>query len=232
MSIRSRAALALSFAVFATVCATGARSALAQDVTILNASYDPTRELYHDYNEAFAELLEAKDRTHDQHPAVQWRVRRTGARRHRRARGRRGDARSRLRHRRDRATRRTCCPRTGSRACPTTARPTPRPSCSWCAREIPSGIQGLARCREAGRIGRHAESEDLGRRALELSGRLRLCARKRRAAATRRRGTSSRRLYHNVPVLDSGARGSTITFSQRGVGDVLLGVGKRSATWC
>jgi sulfate transport system substrate-binding protein len=30
------------------------------------------------------------------------------------------------------------------------------------------------------------------------------------------------RLYKNVPVLDAGARGSTITFVQRGVGDVLL----------
>jgi sulfate/thiosulfate transport system substrate-binding protein len=29
-------------------------------------------------------------------------------------------------------------------------------------------------------------------------------------------------LYRNVPVLDSGARGSTVTFAQRGVGDVLL----------
>ena len=30
------------------------------------------------------------------------------------------------------------------------------------------------------------------------------------------------RLYKNVPVLDSGARGSTVTFAERGVGDVLL----------
>ncbi len=30
------------------------------------------------------------------------------------------------------------------------------------------------------------------------------------------------KLYRNVPTLDSGARGSTITFTQRGVGDVLL----------
>jgi sulfate transport system substrate-binding protein len=30
------------------------------------------------------------------------------------------------------------------------------------------------------------------------------------------------KLYKNVPVLDSGARGSTTTFAQRGVGDVLL----------
>jgi len=30
------------------------------------------------------------------------------------------------------------------------------------------------------------------------------------------------RVYKNVPVLDSGARGSTITFSERGIGDVLI----------
>jgi sulfate/thiosulfate-binding protein len=31
-----------------------------------------------------------------------------------------------------------------------------------------------------------------------------------------------RRLYHNVPVLDTGARGSATTFAQRGLGDVLI----------
>lgn len=31
-----------------------------------------------------------------------------------------------------------------------------------------------------------------------------------------------KRLYQNVPVLDSGARGSTITFARNGIGDVLL----------
>ena len=31
-----------------------------------------------------------------------------------------------------------------------------------------------------------------------------------------------KRLYKNVPVLDSGARGSTTTFAERGIGDVLL----------
>ena len=30
------------------------------------------------------------------------------------------------------------------------------------------------------------------------------------------------KLYHNVPVLDTGARGSTTTFVQRGIGDVLI----------
>jgi sulfate transport system substrate-binding protein len=31
-----------------------------------------------------------------------------------------------------------------------------------------------------------------------------------------------RRLYRNVPVLDTGARGATTTFAQRGLGDVLI----------
>jgi len=34
--------------------------------------------------------------------------------------------------------------------------------------------------------------------------------------------TYLRSLYKNVPVLDTGARGSTVTFAQRGIGDVLL----------
>src|ERR1700676_3279740 len=31
-----------------------------------------------------------------------------------------------------------------------------------------------------------------------------------------------KKLYHNVPVLDSGARGASVTFVERGIGDVLL----------
>jgi len=37
-----------------------ARSRRAGDVTLLNVSYDPTRELYQDYNAAFAKYLKAK----------------------------------------------------------------------------------------------------------------------------------------------------------------------------
>ena len=50
------------------------------------------------------------------------------------------------------------------------------------------------------------------------------------AYATRHNGGNETRalgfvrgLYHNVPVLDTGARGSTTTFVQRGIGDVLVG---------
>ena len=45
--------------------AAGAGPAAAQGggkpVTLLNVSYDPTRELYEDFNQQFAELLEGED---------------------------------------------------------------------------------------------------------------------------------------------------------------------------
>ena len=45
---------------------------------------------------------------------------------------------------------------------------------------------------------------------------------KRRYGGDARAADFVARLYANVPVLDTGARGSTITFAQRGQGDVLL----------
>jgi sulfate transport system substrate-binding protein len=46
-------------AVF-TLAATGATAAHAKDVTLLNVSYDPTRELYVDFNKAFSSYWKAK----------------------------------------------------------------------------------------------------------------------------------------------------------------------------
>ena len=86
----------------------------------------------------------------------------------------------------------------------------------------PQGDQGLGRPGEAGSRGRHPQPEDLRRRALGLPGGLGLCAedagRQRRQGPGLRRASSTR----TCPVLDSGARGSTTTFAQRGIGDVLL----------
>ena len=85
----------------------------------------------------------------------------------------------------------------------------------------PEGDQGLGRPGEARRRGHHAEPEDLRRRALELPGGLGLRA-AQAGRRRRRRATSSAAIYKNVPVLDSGARGSTTTFVERGIGDVLI----------
>ena len=92
-------------------------------VTLLNVSYDPTRELYKDINAAFAR--EWKRRTgqdvHDQ--AVARRLGHAGARGDRRPRGRRRDARARVRHRRDRGARQDCCRPTGRSKLPHNSTP-------------------------------------------------------------------------------------------------------------
>jgi ABC-type sulfate transport system substrate-binding protein len=65
-------------------------------VELLNVSYDPTRELYRDVNEAFAKEWQTKDRpaSHDQ--AIARRFRQPGTRCDRRLACRRRDARARL----------------------------------------------------------------------------------------------------------------------------------------
>jgi sulfate/thiosulfate transport system substrate-binding protein len=50
----------LTTAVAASLLALSAFTATAKDVTLLNVSYDPTRELYQDFNKAFATYWKAK----------------------------------------------------------------------------------------------------------------------------------------------------------------------------
>ena len=84
----------------------------------------------------------------------------------------------------------------------------------------PEGHQGLGRPREARRRGDHAEPEDVGRRALELPRGVGLRAAERRRRPRPKQFVTD--LYKHVPVLDTGARGATTTFAERGIGDVLL----------
>ena len=64
-----------------------AGSSFAADVTLLNVSYDPTRELYVDFNKAFAAAYPEGDRQERRDQAVAWRFRFAGARGDRRAAG-------------------------------------------------------------------------------------------------------------------------------------------------
>jgi len=50
----------LTTAVAASLLSLGALAAQAKDVTLLNVSYDPTRELYQDFNKSFATYWKAK----------------------------------------------------------------------------------------------------------------------------------------------------------------------------
>ena len=121
-------------ALFAAAISLAARSAFAAEpLSLLNVSYDPTRELYRDINRAFIAAWKKTgaepitiNQSHGGSGAqaravldgLAGRCRHPGAgRRHRRP----GQARA------DRAP-------TGRRGCRTTPRPTPARSCSWCAR--------------------------------------------------------------------------------------------------
>jgi hypothetical protein len=83
------------------------------------------------------------------------------------------------------------------------------------------GHQGLGRSREAGHWHHSGESENFRRGALDVSRRVGLRVEEERRAKPRPR--SSSKFYKNVPVFDTGARGATTTFVQRGIGDVLVG---------
>ncbi len=110
---------------------------------------------------------------------------------------------------------------TGRSACRTTRRRTPRPSYSSCARAIP----------KASRIG--ATSSKPGVEVItpnpKTSGGARWNYLAAWGYALKQPGGNDAKakefvaaLFKNVPVLDTGARGSTTTFVQRGIGDVLL----------
>ena len=209
-----------NLAVAAALALATAGSAAAAEISLLNVSYDPTRELYKAYDEAFAAYWQEKtgdtvtiEQSHGGSGA-QARAVIDGLAADVVTLALEGDInkiagagllakdwRARLAeqfhalHLDDRL---------------------PRPQGQ------PEGHQGLGRPRQGRRRGHHAEPEDLGRRPLELSRRLGLRQRAESAATRRRTTTSSSALYKHVPVLDSGARGSTTTFVERGIGDVLL----------
>ena len=110
-----------------------------------------------------------------------------GARGDRRARGAGGDAGARQRHRRHRREVGQDPGRLAGASCRTTRRPTPRPSCSWCARATRRALEDWDDLVARRRPGDHPEPEDLGRRALELPRRLGLG----RQAVRRQRGRRS-----------------------------------------
>ncbi len=162
-------------------------------------------------NAAFAKHWKAKTGQDGHDQAVARRLGQAGALGDRRPGGRRGHAGA-------RPTTSTRSPRTASciaadwqkRLPQQHARPTPRPSSSWCARATPKAIKDWGDLVKPGVQVDHAQPEDLGRRALELPGRVGLGAEATgRQRTPGRRPSSQRAASSNVPVLDTGARGST-----------------------
>ena len=212
---------ALICARLALLAAASPATHAADPVTLLNVSYDPTRELYEAYNKLFAAHWQQTAGQEVTDPAVPRRLRAAGALGDRRAAGRRGHAGARLRHRRHRREGEAAADRLAAEA----------------------AEQQLAlhlHHRAAGEEGQSEEHPRLGRPRAARACRSSRPTRRppaARAGTTWRPGPTRseknkgneaaateflRRLFANVPVLDTGARGSTMTFVQRGIGDVLL----------
>ena len=204
-------------AVLAGVLLAG--SAFAADVTLLNVSYDPTRELYGEFNKAFAAAYQK-----DTGKSVEIKQSHGGSGSQARSviDGLQADVVTlALAYDIDAIANKGLIAQGLAEATAAEF------LALYLDHRVPGaqgqseGDQGLGRSDQVRRQRDHAESEDLRRRALELPRGLGLCAEEIRL---RRQGhaNSSANIYKNVPVLDTGARGSTITFVERGVGDVLL----------
>ena len=103
--------------------ASGAVQAAPRALELLNVSYDPTRELYATSTRPSPRTGRRRRGQDVNDQAVARRLGQAGARGHRRPRGRRGDARARVRHRRDRRQGRSSSRRTGRRGCPNNSSP-------------------------------------------------------------------------------------------------------------
>ena len=116
-------------------------SASAKEIKLLNVSYDPTRELYTEYNAAFAKYWKAKS---GDDVVVSQSHGGSGKQAQSVINGLEADVVTlALAYDIDAiSTRQNYCPPTGRSVCRTTARLTPRPLCFWCAKEIPRH-QGL-----------------------------------------------------------------------------------------
>jgi sulfate transport system substrate-binding protein len=192
----------------------------ARDITLLNASYDPTREFYQDYNKAFARYW--KEKTGD---TVALRQSHGGAGKQARAviDGLEADVVTlALAYDIDAIHERAgLIPADWQKRLPHNSSPYTSTIVFLVRKGNPRGIR---------------DWDDLVRPGIAVitpnpktSGGARWNYLAAWGYALRRSGGSEQaardfvgRLYRNVRVLDSGARGSTTTFVQRGIGDVLL----------
>ena len=175
---------------------------LAKDVTLLNVSYDPTRELYQDFNAAFATHWKAKTGTRSRSSS------RTAAPASRPARSSTASRPTSSRWRWPTTSTRSpsnakLLPADWQKRLPHNSAPYTSTIVFLVRKGNPKGHQGLGRPGEAGRRRDHAEPQDLRRRALELPGGLGLRARRSTAptakAARLRRRRSTRTCRCSIP---------------------------------
>ena len=192
----------------------------AETVSLLNVSYDPTRELYQEFNTAF--IKEWKTKTGQ---TIAIKQSHGGSSKQARAviDGLQADVVTlALAHDVD-----AIAEKSASAPCKLASSATPQQRTlhldhhfSGPQRES-QRHQGLGRPGQARRLRHHTQPENFGQRPLELSGAWGYALKKSGGDEAKAQDFLSR-LYKNVPVLDSGARGATTTFVERGIGDVLI----------
>ena len=192
----------------------------ASPTTLLNVSYDPTRELYEEINVAFRRRWEpAHGPAHDQ--PVARRLGQAGPLGHRRPRGRRRDARAFGRHRRDRVEGGPPARDWQARLPQEQRSLTPRRSSSSCARATRrrSGTGTTSRRAGVAVITPNPKTSGGARwNYLAAWG----YALKRPGGSERRRASSSRRSSGTCPSSTPAPAGRRSTFAERGIGDVLI----------
>ena len=217
---RSRAWRGLALATLFAVATGTTDPSWARDATLLNVSYDPTRELYHDYNAAFAKYWKAK--TGD---SVTVKTSHGGSGKQARSiiDGIDADiATLALAYDIDEiAEHAKLLPPDWQKRLPHNSAPYTS-TCIFLVRKgNPKGIKDWGDLVKPGLSVITANPKTSGGARWGYLAAYGHALRQPGGTDAKARDFVAR-LYRNVPVLDSGARGSTVTFAERGIGDVLL----------
>jgi sulfate transport system substrate-binding protein len=214
---RSRA-LALAAALVAAL-APSARAAAPQPITLLNASYDPTRELYETVNAAFARAWQART---GQAVTIQQSHGGSGKQARAVIDGLEADVVTlALAYDVDAVAKAGLVAADWQKRLPQNASPYTSTIVFLVRKGNPKGVHGWDDLVKPGvQVVTPNPKTSGGARWNYLAAWAHALARPGGDEAKAREFV--RALYRNVPVLDSGARGSTTTFVERGIGDVLL----------
>jgi sulfate/thiosulfate-binding protein len=205
--------------ISALVLGTLTQAAIAADINILNVSYDPTRELYQDINQAFAKQWKAKNGDN-----LNFKQSHGGSGKQARTviDGLDADVVTlALAYDTDAIAEAGLLDKAWQKRLPHNASPYTSTIVFLVRKGNPKGIKDWADVAKPGVSVITANPK--------TSGGARWAYLAAWGYALKQPGGSEasakdyvQRVYRNVPVLDSGARGSTVTFAERGIGDVLL----------
>jgi sulfate/thiosulfate transport system substrate-binding protein len=191
----------------------------AQDVTILNVSYDPTRELYQEYNAAFAKYWKAKT---GQNITINQSHGGSGKQARSVIDGLQADvATLALAYDIDAISKAGLIKPSWQSRLPQNSSPYTSTIVFLVRKGNPKGIKDWADLTRAGISVITPNPKTSGGARWNYLAAWGYAMKKSNNDFAKTKDFVSR-IYKNVPVLDTGARGSTITFVERGIGDVLI----------